>query len=78
MIRYATLYFTLLIVFVGMIAGPVAYSNAVKQPSFLSKIKAGNFILVQPNNQNNNDTSGEKTGFAATGSASLPTTTAPA
>lgn len=61
MIRFAALYFALLIVFIGMIAGPAAYGNMVKQPSFLSKIPTvGGFILVQPNHQDKNNTSPDK------------------
>ncbi|KAJ6784697.1 hypothetical protein PWT90_00440 [Aphanocladium album] len=70
-IRFAALYFVLLVVFVGMIAGPIAYSNAVKKIDFLAKIpKVGNFILVQPNHQNNNNTSPDKVPQNATEDAS--------
>lgn len=73
MVRYATLYFLLLILFVGMIAGPVAYSNKDKNPKFLKDIfgsgSIGSFHLLQPNNQSNNDTLGSTPTGRAAGSA---------
>ncbi|KAJ4146841.1 hypothetical protein LMH87_001400 [Akanthomyces muscarius] len=70
-VRFAALYFFLLIVFVGMIAGPIAYSNSQKNISFLDKIpKLGGFILVQPNHQNNNNTSNDTTRATASATPS--------
>lgn len=69
MIRFAILYFVMLVVFVGMIVGPVAFSMAVKEISFLDNLPLKDtFNLVQPNNLNNNNTNDTSdTGFALTG-----------
>ncbi len=67
--RYAALYLCLLVVFVGMVAGPIAYSNAGEPASLLSKIpKIGDFVLLQPNHQNNNNTSGDVKNLTTTAS----------
>lgn len=74
--RFAAMYFVLLIVFVGMIAGPIAYNNSQKNVSFLSDISnIGGFILVQPNHQDNNNTSNDTTLSTDTTSSGTPTAT---
>ncbi len=58
-VRYAALYLCLLIVFVGLIAGPIAYSNMSDPASLLNSIPSiGDFVLIQPNHQDRNNTSG--------------------
>ncbi|KAI1915671.1 1,3-beta-D-glucan synthase [Ophidiomyces ophidiicola] len=57
-IRFAILYFLMLIVFVCLIAGPLVARRFVTN---LPSIPLG---LLQPVNQNNNDTTGEETGTA--------------
>jgi 1,3-beta-glucan synthase len=59
-VRYAILYFVLLIVFVAIIAGPVIVSR------FLH-IKLEIFDLLQPTGLNNNDTKASVTGSCAIG-----------
>ncbi|KEZ45482.1 1,3-beta-glucan synthase component FKS1 [Scedosporium apiospermum] len=57
-IRYAILYFVMLVVILGLIVGPtVAGSKITTNLSMLKDLK-----LVQPVNQNNNNTSAEPTG----------------
>jgi 1,3-beta-glucan synthase len=79
-IRYALLYFTLFVVFVALLVGPVAVRKTLGDTNFRSfwktlaishdfnKPKSGGFILMQPNflsNQNTNASS--VTGTAADG-----------
>jgi len=69
-IRYSILYFILLVVFVGLIAGPLAAQPKIKTPSD-PLIKQ----LIQPVGFNNNDTLGTKlTGTGAHGGAGSPET----
>lgn len=63
--RYAVLYFTLLIIFLGLIVAPtVAGPNLGEDvfPSVLTDMK-----LVQKNKQENNDTTTEPTGKPVSG-----------
>lgn len=73
-IRFAILYFTLLLVFVGLIAGPIAYKNNVATATkFLDKYNTkdgvfANFRLIQPDLGKNNTLGKNATGTeAATG-----------
>jgi 1,3-beta-glucan synthase len=59
-IRYAILYFVLLVVFVGLIAGPVAYRKVVSEATlkgwYNSLNISKNMPLMQPNFLNNANT----------------------
>lgn len=75
-IRYATLYFVMFVVFIGMIVGPSVAGTKVPALSDLGKQipEVAGLRLVQPNNQNNNDTrgtteTGVKLGAQPTGSS---------
>ncbi|KAK7744346.1 1,3-beta-D-glucan synthase [Diatrype stigma] len=58
-IRYAILYFTLLILFVALMVGPAVGGKMVPLDSLESMATSMNLPgLFQPNNQNNNDTQG--------------------
>lgn len=64
-IRYAILYFVMLVVFVGLIAGPVVAGKKIPASVFNS-LKSTN--LVQPTGLSNDDTLGTQltgTGFAS-------------
>lgn len=59
--RYATLYFLLFIVFVGLIAGPVIVGNQGLLPEDLGDtLTIGNMYLMQPTGLDNDNTQGEK------------------
>lgn len=61
-IRFAMLYFTMFIIFLLMIVGPIVASK------FMSNDFSGiPMNLLQPTGQNNNDTSSERTGSALNG-----------
>lgn len=65
--RYSILYFIMLVVFVGLIVGPIVAGGKIPK-SVTSSLSSTN--LVQPDNQNNNDTDGTKqTGTALVGAA---------
>ncbi|KAK3319796.1 glycosyltransferase family 48 protein [Cercophora scortea] len=65
-IRYAVLYFVLLVVFVALLAGPLAAKSVIPQSLFKSLGDIGGFGLLQPTGLNNDDTAGKKeTGTAA-------------
>jgi 1,3-beta-glucan synthase len=58
-VRYAILYFVLLVVFVGLIAGPVAYKKVVSDASlqtWYKQLRFGDMVLMQPNFLNNKNT----------------------
>jgi 1,3-beta-glucan synthase len=55
-IRFAILYFFMLIVFVALIVGPIVASR------FFTSLPAIPLDLLQPTGQNNNDTTSEPTG----------------
>ncbi|KAL2751950.1 glycosyltransferase family 48 protein [Sodiomyces alcalophilus JCM 7366] len=58
--RYATLYFLLFIVFVGLIAGPVIVGNQGLLPDDLGDtLTIGNMYLMQPTGLDNDNTQGE-------------------
>jgi len=61
-IRYSILYFTMLVVFVALIAGPLVAGKFI--PDMSSSIPMD---LLQPTGLNNNDTTGKQTGTAAAG-----------
>ena len=72
-IRYAILYFILLVVFVALIAGPIVAGNKISSlGASLSKIGGGNLVLVQPVNLNNNDTTSAITGSNVNQGLSAP------
>lgn len=54
--RYAVLYFVMLVVFLGMIVGPIVAGKNVPVDSLSSAVK--DFNLFQPTGQDNDDTSG--------------------
>lgn len=58
--RYAVLYFILLIVFVGLIVAPTVAGPMIGEEVFPEALS--DFKLVQPSNQDNNDTTAEPTG----------------
>lgn len=60
-IRFAMLYFTMFIIFLLMIIGPIVASK------FMTSLPSIPMNLLQPTGQNNNDTSSETTGSALNG-----------
>lgn len=66
--RYAVLYFIMLVLLVGLIVGPAVAGGMIPK-SVTGKIgDVGNFHLLQPVGQNNNDTRGNlQTGTGAIG-----------
>ena len=61
--RYAVLFFIMLILFVGLIAGPIV--GGKKIPASVTA-KLSDYFLVQPTGQNNDDTAGHtQTGTGA-------------
>jgi 1,3-beta-glucan synthase len=70
-VRFAILYFFMLIVFLALIIGPIFAGK------FVSNLPSIPLQLLQPTGQNNNDTSNKETGTALNGgSASTSTVTA--
>jgi 1,3-beta-glucan synthase len=67
--RYAALYFIMLVVFVALIVGPIVAGKQIPDSAF-NALK--DYHLVQPINQNNDDTiqSGETGAETGTGSPS--------
>lgn len=63
MIRYAILYFVMLIIFVALIVGPIVASK------FLTSMPSIPMQLLQPTGLNHNDTSDTQTGTGAVGGA---------
>lgn len=61
MIRYAILYFTILVVFIALIAGPIVAGKYIKFNLALP------FPLIQPTGLNNNDTKTTPTGTCVLG-----------
>lgn len=59
-IRYAILYFVLLVVFVALLVAPTVAGPMIGDGAFPKALS--DMHLVQPNNQNNNDTTEEETG----------------
>lgn len=55
------LYFTMFIIFLLMIIGPIVASK------FMTSLPTIPMQLLQPTGQNNNDTSGQRTGSALNG-----------
>jgi 1,3-beta-glucan synthase len=71
--RYAALYFIMLVVFVGLIVGPLVAGKQIPASAF-NALK--NYDLVQPTNQNNDDTEGKtETGTGAIGYTGAGTST---
>ena len=62
-IRYAILYFSMFVLFLVLIIGPVIAKK------FIGNISLDVMELQQPSNWNNNDTSGSQTGTAVAGGA---------
>ncbi len=60
-VRFAILYFFMFVIFLALIIGPVFASKYLGK---MPKIQIGTMDLLQPTGQNNNDTSGERTGSA--------------
>jgi 1,3-beta-glucan synthase len=56
-IRYSILYFFMLVVFVGLIVGPVIAGKFI--PSDIGDSLMPSLKLFQPNNQDNDDTQGD-------------------
>ncbi len=69
-IRFAMLYFIMLIIFVALIAGPIVAGK------FFGKLPKIPMDLLQPTGQNNNDTSNSQTGAGVPGGAAAATTSA--
>ncbi|MCJ1224128.1 1,3-beta-D-glucan synthase [Toensbergia leucococca] len=65
--RSAVLYFTMLILFVALIAGPLVAGK------FLTTLPSIPMQLLQPTGQNNNDTSNSNTGTSANGAKATTT-----
>ena len=71
-VRFAILYFVLLAVFIGLIAGPILASKRISKATLQSLGKSasigGKFRLMQPNGQGNDNTNGTlATGTGRTG-----------
>jgi 1,3-beta-glucan synthase len=58
-IRYSILYFALLIIFIGLIVGPIV-AGPLLPANLGDQVNGFGFALYQPNNQNQNDTQGTK------------------
>ena len=74
--RYAVLYFVMLVVFVGLIVGPIVAAKPITSGTS-SIFNQGGIIgdLIQPVNQNNNDTRGtNQTGTADPTRSNAPVT----
>jgi len=67
-VRYAILYFVILIIFAALIAGPIVAGK------FLSSLPSIPMELLQPTGLNNNDTSSSQTGTALAGGAAATAT----
>ncbi|OCL01930.1 glycosyltransferase family 48 protein [Glonium stellatum] len=67
-VRYAILYFVILIIFAALIAGPIVAGK------FLTSLPTIPMQLLQPTGLNNNDTSGSQTGTALAGGAAATAT----
>lgn len=67
-VRYAILYFTMLVLFVVLIVGPIVASKHIS-------LSLDPDSLVQPTGLNNNDTSGSQTGTGANSAASTAAAT---
>ena len=73
-IRYAILYFILLVVFLALIVGPVVAGNKISTlGKSLSSIGGGSFLIIQPVNLYNNDTTTVITGTNINPGLSAPT-----
>ncbi|KAF2144472.1 glycosyltransferase family 48 protein [Aplosporella prunicola CBS 121167] len=69
-IRYSILYFTLILVFVLLIAGPLIAAKFVSGLPTNSSLGLSNMYIIQPTGMGNNDTRGTvETGTAADGAA---------
>ena len=66
MVRYAILYFSMFVLFIVLIVGPIVASKFVN-------FKLDVMELQQPSDWNNNDTSGSDTGTAVGGAAASAT-----
>jgi len=69
-IRFAILYFIMLIIFVALIVGPIVAGK------FFGKLPKIPMDLLQPTGQNNNDTSNSQTGTGLPAGAAAATTSA--
>lgn len=67
-VRYAILYFVILIIFAALIAGPIVAGK------FLTSLPSIPMQLLQPTGLNNNDTSSSQTGTALAGGAAATAT----
>lgn len=67
-VRYAILYFVILIIFAALIAGPIVAGK------FLTSLPSIPMQLLQPTGLNNNDTSSSQTGTALVGGAAATAT----
>lgn len=63
-IRFAILYFVILVVFIALIVGPLVARDHFELPKDLIPMQ-----LLQPTGQNNNDTLSSETGTAVGGKA---------
>ncbi|KJZ76191.1 1,3-beta-glucan synthase component FKS1 [Hirsutella minnesotensis 3608] len=77
-VRYAILYFVLLAVFIGLIAGPIVAGKKIPSKMLQDKLgKVGNFHLLQPIGLDNNNTNGTtQTGTGADGYTGVGKTSA--
>jgi 1,3-beta-glucan synthase len=75
-IRYAILYFVMLIVFIGLIVGPLVAGKNIPTKDISNSLKGPLAGLVQPVGLNNDDTLGQtETGVKAPGYTGAGTST---
>lgn len=58
-IRFAILYYVLLVLFVALVVGPAVGGDKIDVSSIADSINGLGFKLMQPNNQNHDDTRGK-------------------
>ncbi|KAI9716709.1 MAG: 1,3-beta-D-glucan synthase [Chrysothrix sp. TS-e1954] len=61
-LRFAMLYFAMLVLFVVLLAGPIVVGGMEGSSIFGALPKTGSYILYQPTHASNNDTSNSQTG----------------
>lgn len=70
-VRFALLYFMMLVLFIALIAGPIVAGRNLGESMLKeigNKANVGQFSLMQPNNLNNDNTNGtQKTGTGVPG-----------
>jgi 1,3-beta-glucan synthase len=76
-VRYAILYFTMLVVFLALIVGPIVAGKQIPKGTLdIAALNNKDYPLLQPTGQNNDDTRGHtETGTKAPGYTGVGTST---